>query len=1080
MSPAPKVDNRTASDIAAQVRELLPEYVAGWQRDPENRGAGEALVRIFARYCEVLIERLNKTPEKNFLAFLNLLGASPAPAQPARAPLTFYLTAQSRVGAIIPARTQVAALPAKNESEPTVFETEQELVVAPVRLDTLWVRDDARDRYADYRMLLDQTALPPSTGKLDDIAFLDQVTWRLAGGPPLSDQIAAFAADTSTERRQRVVDRIVDGLPAGGVPMFRGNEQFDHFLFIAVEPVSSSPVWKELRVKFELERDVPARANATTDALQWRIWDGGSGVQLKPDADTTQNLTRSGEVVFANVPAPSLVNVNGRAGRWLRASWKPPDQSAANWEQPTADALPVVHTITVILETEQQLQRLERGFLNNLPVDLSKDFYPFGERPRFGDTLYLASPLFSAEGATVTLVVTLTNPASAGNSAPVPAVKPVAPRLQWECWSGAEWRSIGVSEFARVTVEPLVRIRIDRPDTLPEEPAEGGFSDTTQAFVETGKVNFRLPYPGTRYAVGRQDGYWIRVRLVSGDYGRDLRYELETGKGYVVTPPTFAPPVIHTIQVQQELKVQRPPAAVLTYNDFTFKDVTAQPFAPFIMGAESQPSCYLGLQPINGKFPRDEMSFYLNLANPAHIEVDEPGPNRAPVIWEYWNGKAWTPCTLQDDTGGLRHSGLIKLLCPADFASSIELGQERFWLRARNVEATAFDPALRGVFLNTTMASHTQTTLGEVLGSGTGKPNQIFRTARKPILKGQILEVLEPTPPTSTERDRIEREEGPLAIRVMAATQAGRVQAWVRWHEMPNFESSGPRDRHYILNRESGEVRFGDGVSGLVPPALTSGIRMMSYSTGGGVAGNRPARSIVQLRTAISYVERVTNFAVADGGADVETVATVLDRVPRELRHGGRAVTAEDFEDLARLASAEVVRAKCLPLRDLEKDPEGEKRYPGVISLIVAPRWADGMVKPKAPSAEVFARVREFLDARRLRSVKLVLAAPDYIRVNLKAEITVGDVDASSQVELAVTLALGRFLHPFSGFEGNGWAFGRLPSKSNLYTLIENVPGVEHVRSLEIEAVAASADAERIGRFLIYGGDIQIAATLET
>jgi hypothetical protein len=84
MPSAPKVDIRTTSDISARVRELLPQYVAGRQQDPENRGAAEALLRIFARYCEVLIKRLNKHQRTISWHFLNLLGASLAPAQPAR------------------------------------------------------------------------------------------------------------------------------------------------------------------------------------------------------------------------------------------------------------------------------------------------------------------------------------------------------------------------------------------------------------------------------------------------------------------------------------------------------------------------------------------------------------------------------------------------------------------------------------------------------------------------------------------------------------------------------------------------------------------------------------------------------------------------------------------------------------------------------------------------------------------------------------------------------------------------------------------------------------------------------------
>ena len=69
----------------------------------------EALIRIFARYSEIIIDRLNQVPEKNFLAYLDLLGVSPVPPLPARVPLTFVPTAGSPAGVRVPPRTQVAA-----------------------------------------------------------------------------------------------------------------------------------------------------------------------------------------------------------------------------------------------------------------------------------------------------------------------------------------------------------------------------------------------------------------------------------------------------------------------------------------------------------------------------------------------------------------------------------------------------------------------------------------------------------------------------------------------------------------------------------------------------------------------------------------------------------------------------------------------------------------------------------------------------------------------------------------------------------------------------------------------------------
>src|SRR6185369_7180747 len=59
------------------------------------------------------------------------------------------------------------------------------------------------------------------------------------------------------------------------------------------------------------------------------------------------------------------------------------------------------------------------GFSNQLPIDFKKDFFPFGEKPRVGDALYLASDeAFARPGATVTLKVVPTNASNATGSPP--------------------------------------------------------------------------------------------------------------------------------------------------------------------------------------------------------------------------------------------------------------------------------------------------------------------------------------------------------------------------------------------------------------------------------------------------------------------------------------------------------------------------------------------------------------------------------------------------------------------------------------------------------------------------------------
>jgi hypothetical protein len=140
MIDLPKVDRRTAADIAGEV---LVHLRLNRLRKEQLKGRFDvALVNIFSRFSELVIERLNRAPEKKFLAFLDLAGISPLPMEAAAVPLTFYLASQATGHAVVPAGAQVAAPPPANGNQrPVIFETQSELVVTATQLDSLFAKN---------------------------------------------------------------------------------------------------------------------------------------------------------------------------------------------------------------------------------------------------------------------------------------------------------------------------------------------------------------------------------------------------------------------------------------------------------------------------------------------------------------------------------------------------------------------------------------------------------------------------------------------------------------------------------------------------------------------------------------------------------------------------------------------------------------------------------------------------------------------------------------------------------------------------------------------------------------------------
>ena len=73
---------------------------------------------------------------------------------------------------------------------------------------------------------------------------------------------------------------------------------------------------------------------------------------------------------------------------------------------------------------------------------------------------------------------------------------------------------------------------------------------------------------------------------------------------------------------------------------------------------------------------------------------------------------------------------------------------------------------------------------------------------------------------------------------------------------------------------------------------------------------------------------------------------------------------------------------------------------------------------------------------------------------------------------------LEAFLHPLTGGpDGTGWAFGRIPHRSDLFALIDRQPGVDHVVRLDVsmDPDPAGLSAEELARTLVWSGPHAVA-----
>jgi predicted phage baseplate assembly protein len=125
--PTPKLDDRKFQDIVREARAKIPQYCPGWT-DYNLSDPGITLIELFAWMTDMLLYRLNRVPEKNYIKFMDMIGLRLETAHPARADLTFTLSAPQPKVVTIPKGTEIATV--RTEVERAInFTTDRDLTI---------------------------------------------------------------------------------------------------------------------------------------------------------------------------------------------------------------------------------------------------------------------------------------------------------------------------------------------------------------------------------------------------------------------------------------------------------------------------------------------------------------------------------------------------------------------------------------------------------------------------------------------------------------------------------------------------------------------------------------------------------------------------------------------------------------------------------------------------------------------------------------------------------------------------------------------------------------------------------------
>jgi hypothetical protein len=274
-----------------------------------------------------------------------------------------------------------------------------------------------------------------------------------------------------------------------------------------------------------------------------------------------------------------------------------------------------------------------------------------------------------------------------------------------------------------------------------------------------------------------------------------------------------------------------------------------------------------------------------------------------------------------------------------------------------------------------------RTVTGELLGISDGSPNQLYKLGERPVISGSIRVTV----------------NGPGSATL--------------WREVRSLATAGPVQRCFMVQRgvDGGvTLLFGDGVNGAVPPkgsALDQVEVLATYRVGGGPQGNVPPGTT--FTSSISALREILAAAGGSGGAGAESIESARDLAPRLYRAQDRAVTADDYVELAlRTPGVGKARAVALNWNDvlLYVAPSGRVEQPSellrrdLLAAFELSRMATSVLRVLGPEpADIYLKA-------------VVRAEPYYLQEDVRAAVTeaAAGLIAFDRVEFGEPIYLSR------------------------------------------------------------------------
>ncbi|VTU28790.1 putative baseplate assembly protein [Variovorax sp. RA8] len=428
-----------------------------------------------------------------------------------------------------------------------------------------------------------------------------------------------------------------------------------------------------------------------------------------------------------------------------------------------------------------------------------------------------------------------------------------------------------------------------------------------------------------------------------------------------------------------------------------------QPMKPTALGPVSESLCYLRCRFVQGAFDEAPRAARV-LANGLELVQSVP-------VWQSWT---------------LARGAVVSGPFTPGQATGLQLKMQGGEISELSVDDDPDAPRFMvlGYVAPTAGASGLLTVQASLAGAGSGEPGQVITLARSPLV------------------------ESTLRFFSLEGTR------WRPWMRVDDLAAAKRADAQVLLDPTRGELRFGDGEHGRVAPAgcllfafYESTLPAPAMAGVSGIADTPRNRVLLADPGAIGRIAAGPPIEL-EAARPAETLGHAIGRAIESREARLRAVTVEDFEALAReTPGLRVARAIARP-----------NLYPGlpcvsaagVVSVIVLPSLP---ASRPSPSAGLIQAVAARLDRRRMIGTRVVVSAPRYLEVAVRARLRAFEGKDKARLSTAVAAAIDAFFHPLTGGpDKTGWPLGRDVYRAELMQVIDETPGVDHVLSLELVA----------------------------